>query len=294
MQRNGVLGVKGIAAAQGNGDGQMAFLGALENKLVPFQETLFGQPKIAELIVFVGVNTGLVKNQVGLELIHDLGQVAVEMVQIELVANAVGQVDVQVAALFFRVKMLLMDGEGENRIVVLEDTGCAISLMQIAVDDHGFLDAVLGLGISDGDGQVVEVTESLGFFGEGMVESSSDVDSCALLDGQGGCLDGAAGEEEEELNDLRSQWEFRIFGSWGQAAVLEIFKVGLGVDAEDLFARGWRGFDKGSLGDLGLAECVGNALIFNDREDVRTVIGKIAWRIDKVHVQEWIRDGLVF
>lgn len=66
------------------------------------------------------------------------------------------------------------------------------------------------------------------------------------------------------------------------------------MDAEDLFAGGWRGFHEGSLGDLGLAECVGNTLIFNDREDVWAVMGKIAWRINKLHAVEWICDGLVF
>ena len=76
--------------------------------------------------------------------------------------------------------------------------------------------------------------------------------------------------------------------------MLEIVKVGLGVDAEDLFAGGWRGFDEGGLGNLGLSEGVGNALILNDREDVWAEIGKVGWRVDKLHALEWIREGLVF
>src|SRR5258708_14023283 len=95
------------------------------------------------------------------------------------------------------VVVQLVDGEGEDGIVLAEDGGGAVAVVDVGVDDHGAGDFVAGLQGADGYGYVVDGAEAFAVAGIGVVEAASDVAAEAVLEGGFCGEDCASGADPE-------------------------------------------------------------------------------------------------
>src|ERR1700722_6380747 len=92
-----------------------------------------------------------------------------------------------------RVVIELVDGEGEDGIVLVEDGGGAVAVVDVSIHDHGAGDFVAGLQGADGYGYIVDGAEAFAVAGIGVVEASADVAAEAVMQGRFGSGDCAAG-----------------------------------------------------------------------------------------------------
>src|SRR5580692_35975 len=75
--------------------------------------------------------------------------------------------------------------------------GCAIALMDVAINSHRGANLAITLHTANGDGNVVDHAEALAVTGEGMMESTANVDGHAVVEGTIGCQHGTARGEPE-------------------------------------------------------------------------------------------------
>src|SRR5260370_42588638 len=100
------------------------------------------------------------------------------------------------------VVVQLVDGEGEDGIVLAEDGGGAVAVVDVGVNDHGAEDFFAGLQGADGYGYVVDGAEAFAVAGIGVVEAAANVATEAILQGGFGCDDGAAGGQPEGADEF--------------------------------------------------------------------------------------------
>src|SRR5262245_5967404 len=139
-----------VAAAERHHHRDAALGASGDHQAIALDQPGERQTQRAELIVLVGIRARLVE--------HDLRRVLPDARQrpgepvVELrVVGAVLESDVEIAPLLHRIEMLLVDGEGEHVVVVAEDAGGAVALMEVAVDDRRASDRSLALQDADRD-----------------------------------------------------------------------------------------------------------------------------------------------
>ena len=135
MDVYGVRRVQGVSAAEGARDGNPARPALCEDVGIAPLQAFLRELERSELIPRVRVRPRLVHHQVGLVLIEHLGDVFFEVGEVLILSGEVVEADVDVASLLLRIDVLLVDGEGEHRLLAPEDDGGAVSLVQVAVDN---------------------------------------------------------------------------------------------------------------------------------------------------------------
>ncbi len=104
-----------------------------------------------------------------------------------------------------------MRGEKENGRIVVENFLRAVAVVDIPVDDHDALDAVLFLRVARGDGSVSEEAKSFGAFRHGVVPGRAH---------GGESVAGASGHDRIHGGQRRADRAHgRIVGSPGDRAV---------------------------------------------------------------------------
>ena len=111
-----------------------------------------------------------------------------ERLQVFAVATAVGQLDVERAALFAEGEVLRsVHREGEDVGIAGEDRGGAVALVHIEVDHGGPPDPSFVLQGTNGDRMVVEGAVALAVIGESMVRPTGEISRRTVFQrGEGG------------------------------------------------------------------------------------------------------------
>ena len=135
MNGNGVLKLPRIAAGQGNHQGDTGSSRGFDDQPVAAAQAAPRQPQSAELVVFVWIRPGEIKDTLRIAAQY-LRQAFFKVVEVLLVPRAVGQADVKgTPRLPHRVIQLLMHREGEHARIGFEDERRPVSMMDVQVDD---------------------------------------------------------------------------------------------------------------------------------------------------------------
>ncbi len=237
-----MVGVGEVASGEGHGDGDVSLLAGFDDGGVSFYDADGGHFQVGEGIFGHGVAAGEVEGYVGGEAVEEIGEGLVEDVEVCLVVGFWFEFDVEVGSWFGEgVDVVLVHGEGEDVGVEGEDEGGAIAVVDVEVDDHGGGDGFFLDEGADGDGYVVVDAEAFAGVGEGMVETSAEVDGDAGLEGaasgeEGAAGDGAEGLEEAGFDEVGIQvgehGDFEPGGDIG--GIFEVLVEQRGVDPGDL------------------------------------------------------------
>ena len=284
MDGDGVFDAAGVAAGEGNDDGDPAAHGGSKDGFVAGEESGEGEVEAAELIVVVGVGAGDVEDDIGGEGGEGAFDGGCEDGEVLFVADAVGEGEVEVGGRFDRgVVVLLVDGEGEDGGVGGEDGGGAVAVVDVGIDDHGAGNQAFGLEGADGDGNVVEGTEAFAVVGEGVMEAAADVVGGVVGEGEAGGEEGAAGGEEKAVSHGGAPGDFEgLELARGEGAVAKGGGPGGGVDELDLgVGSGFRGVDGG------VGEAFADEAVFLGGEDVGAEVEVVGGVVDEGDHEAW-------
>src|SRR6478609_6816336 len=95
MRGDGILDVAAIAAADGDRDGDPNLATQVEYHRVTAREPVEGQRETAEPVTFVWIGAGDVDDQIGCRRREHARQCRRELGEIDVVARAVGELDVE-------------------------------------------------------------------------------------------------------------------------------------------------------------------------------------------------------
>ena len=109
-----------------------------------------------------------------------------------------------------RVVVHLMDREREDGIVLAEDGGGAVAMVDVGIYHHRAGYFFSGLESADGYGYIVDGAETFAVAGIGVVEAATDVAAKAVLESGFCCGDGAAGGQPECVDEFRGIGDFEF------------------------------------------------------------------------------------
>jgi len=95
-----------------------------------------------------------------------------------------------------------MNRKGKNGIIVAEDVGSAVAVMDVGVDDDGFFYCGVRLQTSNGYRDVVYRAEAFAVIGVGVVKPASEITGEAIAECELSGEDGAAGGEPDGLGEF--------------------------------------------------------------------------------------------
>jgi selenocysteine lyase/cysteine desulfurase len=106
-----------------------------------------------------------------------------------------------------------MDGEGEDGIVLAENGGGAVAVVDVGVHYQGADDFVAGLQRANCDGYIVDGTKTFAVAGIGVMEAAAEVAAEAVLEGGFGreyCAAGGQPEGADEFGGI-GDFQFHLF-----------------------------------------------------------------------------------
>ena len=163
-----------------------------------------------EAVLLQPIHAGLIEDQVGIVKREQALQVLLQPFEIFGIAAVIRQRDVQAARLLGQgIVAGRVHAEGEDRLVLGEEDGGAVSLMHVEVDDERPAGGGLGAQNGDGHGDVVEEAVAFRAIGIGVMRAAGQVAGNAVLQ-RGACrLDGAvhrpAGAAHQGLRPRESE-----------------------------------------------------------------------------------------
>ena len=146
------------------------------------------QRQPAQLILAIRVRSRHIDQQFRMKHGHRSAISIAQPVQILFVAHAVRQMNVKAGRrLFRRVIVELVNGQREHGDVARENTRRSVSMVHIAIHNHGALDGAISavaLHGADGHRDVVDRAKTLAMSRERVMESAAHVKPDALLERQ--------------------------------------------------------------------------------------------------------------
>ena len=103
-----------------------------------------------------------------------------------------------------------MDRNGEDAGVIVENCSGAIAVMNVGIDDHGFLDGAIGLQAAHGDGDIVDGAETFAVISVGVMEAAAQVRTEAIAERALSSKDGASRSEPDRFGELRRIRDFEL------------------------------------------------------------------------------------
>ena len=185
--------IVGIAAADDTGRRHPGGAAGLDRESVAPGEPLVAEGEPAELVLHMGIDSGIVEHDVRPMAGDEGRQVGREHRVIDPIAGAGRDADVEIARLLgWRVVRLAVEREGEGLRLVLEDRGGAVALMNVEIDHQRPLDQSFLTQDPDCDGDIVEEAEACAVVGEGMVTAAGRVAGQSMLERETAGEHGAA------------------------------------------------------------------------------------------------------
>ena len=232
MDLDRVLGIGGVSPAEDAGDGNAPCAAFPDGEPVALVQAFLGELERSELITLVRVGPGLIDDEVRPMPVQDLRNPPGDVVHVHPVPIVVIEADIQIAALLGRIQVFLVDREGINVRVFGEDEGRTVSLMEVAVDHHGPVNAAFALQAADGNGEIVQVAESFGLVGKAVVKPAGQVERAAVLERQPAREDGPPRGEVVGVDDLFGDGKLGGEGPEGVLVAPQVLQVFRGVSQE--------------------------------------------------------------
>ena len=208
--------------------------------------------------------------------------------QVFFVGDAIFEIQIEGGMRFVGgVVVLLMNGEGEDGIVLAEDGSGAIAVVDVGVHDHGAGDFVAGLQRANGDGYIVDGAEAFAVAGICVVKAAAEVAAEAVLQGGLGGCDCAAGCQPECADEFGGIGDFQFhLIARGQCAGFELLDPVFGVDAEDIgVGCGFGAEEVARFSDAFVQEFVVDEAKFFGGKDVGAEIEVVALVVDEFEGQ---------
>ncbi len=177
-----------------------------------------------------------------------------------------------------------MNGECKDRFLLGEDCGGAISVMHIRIDDHGLLNRTVGLQSTNGDGDVVNGTETFAVTGMGMMKAAAKVAAKTIAKGRLRSGNRSAGGQPEGTNKLRGIGDFELHDiAEGEGTSLQLADPVFGVNTQNIRVGGWLGAEEIGVGsDAILHQLVGDEAVLLGRKHVGAEVQIITLVVDKL------------
>ena len=251
------------------------------------------------MVFAVGIGAGYVADQLGIEAAQAGTERVVQPVQVVVVADFVGKIDVDGrrrlpgGIVIFLVKGNREDVAGmglaypggvrgreletgsrgqraARDTCSSENYGRAVSLMDVAIHRHSAGDFVVVLHAADSDGYVVNHTEALAVVGKSVVETSANVDGDVVFQGVVSGQNGASCRKPECTHQFRRIRNFHLeFFASGESPGSEFMNILGSVDEQDVLIGRREGTGEvGLLGDAGFQQAIVNAFVLFRGEDV--------------------------
>ena len=136
------------------------------------------------MIFAVGVCSAYVKEDAGLERFDGFFHRGEERGQIFFVGYAIFEIEIERrVGLVGRIVVELMDGEGEDGVVLREDSGGAVAVVDVGINHHGAGDLFAGLQGANCHGYIVDSAEAFAVARVRVVKAAADVAAEAVLQG---------------------------------------------------------------------------------------------------------------
>ena len=187
-QRNGrcvdfdrVADLSCVAASHRDGDRDTTLATLLENPSVAFGQSFETQAETAKAIVVIRIGPGQVDDQIGMSEIEGRIQTVIKPQQVGIIGAGIGQFDIKVAGFLVERKIACtMHGKGEDAVVTGQNAGCAVALMDIAINDQHPPDTPLGLHRTGRNGGIVEDAKSLATIAECVMRAAGKIGGDAV------------------------------------------------------------------------------------------------------------------
>ncbi len=160
MNGHRIIDLPGVTAGHGYRYRDVAFAAGAENVLVARGETSKSQRQPTEPVIVIRIGTGQINHQLRVSASENFLERRRQLLQIEGVAAAVRQFDIQVAARLDEGKVVrAVQRASENSPIVGADRRRTVALMHVAIDDRHALDETFGEYDSRRHRRVIENAE---------------------------------------------------------------------------------------------------------------------------------------
>jgi len=183
MQLGGSRSRCRIAARQHDAQRCAAAAHCLDHPSVALPDALLREGQLAVAVAGGHIHAGEIEHHVGIRGVEHHRQMPLQRVEILGVAHAVFQGQVQSGThLRQGIIPLPVHRERKHLIVGFEDGRGAVALVDVEIDDGRPLDQAFRPQLADGDGHIVEHTESLGMIGERMMGTAGQIPGQSLVE----------------------------------------------------------------------------------------------------------------
>ncbi len=201
MNRDGVADFDGVTTGQGDKHRDLRRQRRSDHQTVPRAQTFQGQRQAAQLVLAIRVGAGHVSHQLRPE-VRQRGQVRrPQPLQILLIAGFIRQVNVDGGGrLEGGVVVQLVNGDGVDGGVALEDRGRAVGVVNVAIHHHRAINQAFALQAADGHRDVVDGAKALAMIGERVMEPATEVEADPVGERQPRRQQAASGGQPEGLH----------------------------------------------------------------------------------------------
>lgn len=176
MYGNRIVNLPGIAAGHGDGDGDLPAAAMCEYPAIPFDEAGHRQPEAAEAIILVRIGTSQIDDEFWAGDIEGGIEAFLKPQKVGVIGTAIGQFNIEIALFLFERKIArAVDRESENALVTGKNTGRAIALMDITINNQYPACPAFRLHGTSGNRGIIENAEAFTTISKGVVRTASEI-----------------------------------------------------------------------------------------------------------------------
>ena len=201
MAGDRVVRILRVAASEDDRAGHAVARARFQHHSITIRKPVEGQPQPPEQVLAVGIRAGKVEDQVRGGVVESGRERALQFPRVVLVGAPIAERDIDVARWFDgRVAIGLMEGNRRDVRVVSEYERRPVAVVDVAIDDHGRLDRPPLSEHADGNGDVIDETESFGVIGKRMVKPSVQIQRAPVLVSKFARQNRATGSKPESIH----------------------------------------------------------------------------------------------
>jgi hypothetical protein len=179
---NRIVNLPGIAAGHGDGDGDLPAAAMRENPAIPFDESGHRQAEATKAIILVRIGTRQIDDEFRAGDIKGGIDAFLKPQEVGVIGTAIGQFNIEIALFLLERKIArAVDREGENAFVAGKNSGRAIALMDVTINDQYSLSTAFRLHGAGGHGGIIENAESFATITKSVVRAASEIGCNAIL-----------------------------------------------------------------------------------------------------------------
>ena len=156
-----IVNLPGITASHGDGDRDMPAAAMREYPSITFGESRHRQPEAAQAVISVRIGTGQIDDEFRSGDVEGGIEAFFKSQEIGVIRAAIGQFNIEIALLLLKRKIArAVDRESKNTFVTGQNTGRAITLMDVTIDNQYPACPAFSLHGAGGHGGIIENAEA--------------------------------------------------------------------------------------------------------------------------------------